>query len=146
MNLHNKEGIWRLCQDVVSSLSYAQWSVSGKGIHRCRIQNVISAGAKNRRKGEGKTRWQGRKGQRKVKNQKTRGALLMNWGGRKRKTDDNVGALWCAGVPSGCRQRCFNISPWKVKTLGSTSENESMQTGEHFSPLAAQTGQMRSFK
>lgn len=46
LNLRNKEGIWRLCQDGVSSLGYAQWSASGKGIHR---QNLVSAGAKNRR-------------------------------------------------------------------------------------------------
>lgn len=74
---------------------------------------------------------------------KTRGALLMKRGGRRRKTDEVVGAVGCAGGASGCRRRCFNISPSKVKTLGSTSENESMQTGAGFPPLAAHTGQMR---
>lgn len=50
MNLRNKGGIWRLCPDVVSSLSCTQRSASGKGLHRRGIQNLISAAAENRRR------------------------------------------------------------------------------------------------
>lgn len=54
-------------------------------IYRCGIQNLVSAGAKNRRQGGIKATQQGRKGQ---KNQTGR-------------TEDMVGAVECAGGPWG---------------------------------------------
>lgn len=61
VKLLNNEGIWGLCQDVVSSLSYTQWSVLEREPKDVEFFNLIAAGAKNRSKGGKKMGGRGRR-------------------------------------------------------------------------------------
>lgn len=84
MKLCNNEGIWRLCPDVVSSLSYTQWSVLEKESTDVEFRTGYQPRPKIGDKGK-KAAQQGRKGQ---KNQPG-------------QTEDMVGAVECAGGPWG---------------------------------------------